>query len=312
MKSPTRAAWLGSGAAALGAFALGTRAQAQTPAAINVGAGLIESHAEGYYAQELGFFKQRRLDVTMHTLRNGAAIAAAVAGGDLQIGCSTVLQLAQAHARGLPYVIVVPAGVHDGRYVHTASIVVAADSAIAGPKDLAGKIVAVSTLGGLDQLATLALIDRSGGDSSATRFVEIPPSAMVEALAAGRVAAASIEEPELSAAGTRVRRIGDGLDAISKVFVTTAWFTTNDWLAANKDVARRFSDAIFAAGAWAMANPEKAATVLAKYLNFKEPRSIQPFATKRDFGAMAALMTTAARYKLVPAVNARDFVWDGS
>jgi NitT/TauT family transport system substrate-binding protein len=286
-------------------------APAQTGSTINVGAGLIESHAEGYYAVENGFFKQRGLSVQMHSLRNGAAIAAAVTGGDLQIGCSTVLQLAQAHTRGIPYVIICPGGVHDGRFVHTAEIVVAADSPITNAKDLSGKTIAVSTLNGLDQLATSALIDKAGGDSSTTKFVEIPPSATVEALVQGRVGGASIQDPELSAAGPRIRRLGDGLDAIAKIFVTTAWFTTTDWLAKNKDSARRFSDAIFAAGTWAMANPEKAATVLAKYLNFKEPRSIQPFATKRDFGATTALLTTAAKYKLVASVNAGDFVWDG-
>ncbi|HXP92434.1 MAG TPA: ABC transporter substrate-binding protein [Candidatus Binatia bacterium] len=306
-----RAAWLASSAASLGVLAVRGVASAQFGPPINVGAGLIESHAEGYYASEMGFFKQRGLNVQLHTLRNGAAIAAAVTGGDLQIGCSTVLQLAQAHARGIPYVIIVPGGVHDGRFVHTASIVVAADSSIASAKELSGKIVAASTLNGLDQLSTSALIDQSGGDSSTTKFVEIPPSAMVEALAQGRVVAASLEEPELSAAGNRVRRVGDGLDAIAKVFVTTAWFTTNDWLAKNKDTARRFSDAIFAAGTWAMANPEKAATVLAKYLSFKEPRSIQPFATKRDFGAMTALMTTAAKYRFIAAVSPTDLIWDG-
>lgn len=311
MQQRTRASWLLSGAASLGVLAARGTANAQSAAPINVGAGLIESHAEGYYAQEMGFFKQRGLTVQLHTLRNGAAIAAAVTGGDLQIGCSTVLQLAQAHARGLPYMIIVPGGVHDGRFVHTASIVVAADSPIRSAKELSGKVIAASTLNGLDQLATSALIDRGGGDSSVTKFVEIPPSAMVEALAQGRVAAASMEEPELSAAGNRVRRIGDGLDAIAKIFVTTSWFTTADWLAKNKETARRFSEAIFAAGSWAMANPEKAATVLTKYLNFKEPRSIQPFATKRDFGAMTALLTTAAKYKFIAAVNASDFVWDG-
>jgi NitT/TauT family transport system substrate-binding protein len=306
----TRASWIASAAASAGALALGRPGVAQA-APIDVGCGLIESHAEGYYAQENGFFKKYGLAVQLHSMRNGAAIAGAVAGGDLQIGCSTVLQLAQARAHDIPYVIICPGGIHDGRFVHTAEIVVAADSPIASAKDLTGKVIAASTLNGLDQLATSVLIDKAGGDSSLTKFVEIPPSAMVEAMVQGRVAAASIEEPELSAAGNRVRRIGDGLDAIAKVFVTTSWFTTQDWLAKNKDTARRFTGAIFEAGTWAMANPEKAALVLQKYLNFKEPRSIQPFAVKRDFGATTALLSAATKYKMVAQINASDLVWDG-
>lgn len=298
----TRAAWL---------LSLGATLTAQSGGTLRVGCGQIESHAEAYYARENGFFAQRGLSVQIQPLRNGAAIAAAVASGDLQIGCSTILQLAQARAKGIPFVVIAPGGIHDGRVVHTAEIVVAADSPITSPKELTGKVVAASTLNGLDQLATSALIDKAGGESSQTKFVEIPPSAMVEALTAGRVAAASMEEPELSAAGNRIRRLGDGLDAIAKVFVTTSWFATESWLAQNKETARRFADAIFAAGTWAMANPEKAALVLQKYLNFKEPRSIQPFATKRDFGAMSALITTAAKYKMIAAVDPATLIWNG-
>jgi NitT/TauT family transport system substrate-binding protein len=306
----TRGSWLGTGSAALAQCAL-RPAFAQTLATLNVGAGLIESHAEAYYGAATGQFEKRGLTVSVHTIRNGSAIAAAVASGDLQIGCSTILQLAQARGHGIPYVIIVPGGIHDGRTFHTAEIVVPADSAIASAKELSGATVAVSTLNGLDQLATSVLIDKSGGDSSTTKFVEIPPSAMVEAMSAGRVAATSMQEPELSAAGTRVRRLGDGLDAIAKVFVTTSWFTTESWLAANKETARRFGEAIVAAGAWSMANPVPAAAILAKYLSFKLPRATQPFATKRDFGSIPALLAAAVKYKMIAPVNLAELVWDG-
>lgn len=308
-RSISRAVWLTGSAACCAQLA--APAGAQSPAQLSVGAGLIESHAEAYYAAATGLFEKEGLNVTVRTIRNGSAIAAAVASGDLQIGCSTVLQLAQARGHGIPYVIIVPGGVHDGRTFHTAEVVVGADSAIANAKELSGTTIAVSTLNGLDQLATSMLIDGAGGDSAATKFVEIPPSAMVEALAAGRVAAASMQEPELSLAGTRVRRIGDGLDAIAKVFVTTAWFTTESWLARNKAIARRFGDAIFAAGVWAMANPVPAAAILAKTLNFKPTRAMQPFATTRDFGSISALLAAAVKYKMIAPVKLADLVWDG-
>src|SRR5476649_1245053 len=115
----TRGTWLASGAAAAAVAATASPAKAQTLDAISVGLGLIESHAEGYYAQELGFFTKHGLNVTLKQLRNGATIAAAVASGDLQAGCSTILQLVQARGKGLPFSLIAADAIHDGRVSHT-------------------------------------------------------------------------------------------------------------------------------------------------------------------------------------------------
>ncbi len=306
----TRAAWLSScGAAALAASAPQI-VRAQTRPSIRVGCGNIESHAEAYYARANGFFAQNGIDVDIQNLRNGAAIAAAVSGGDLQIGVSSILQLAEARGAGVPFVIIVPGGLHDGRIAHTANLVVAPGGPIAKPSDLNGKIIAVNTLNGLDQIIADALIDKNGGDSTTVKYVEVPPAA-AESVIAGRVSAAQLEEPELSGAGTRVRRLGDGEDAIGPRFATTGWFTTDDWLAKNKDTVRRFSAAIFAAGAWAMQNPEKAGAVLHDALGLTQARGTQTFATTRNAGELSPLLNTAVRYKVAPPVSAGQLFWDG-
>jgi len=297
----TRGAWLASGAAAAAVTSTHSRAAAQTLDAISVGLGLIESHAEGYYAQERGFFTKHGLNVTLKQLRNGATIAAAVASGDLQAGCSTILQLVQARGRNVPFALIAAGAVHDGRIAHTDALAVAAASHITTVKDLNGKIVAVSTLNGLDQLVTAALVDKYGGDSSTLKFVELSPPSMLEALAQGRIDAASMENPELAEAGTRIRSLGDGEDAIAQRFVTTAWFTNADWLAKNASIAQRFAQAIFDAGTWANANPAGAALLLQKYLHFTEARATQRFATRNIQSEIAPLAQAAVNYKFAPA-----------
>jgi NitT/TauT family transport system substrate-binding protein len=286
--------------------------QAQTSAPLKVGSGLIEPQAEAYYAQEMGFFTKHGLDVAVQTLRNGAAIAAAVAGGEIQIGISNAVQLAQAHARGLPFVVIALGGIHDSRFSKS-GLLVAADSPIANASGLNGKIVSVATLNSLDQLAASVLIDKSGGDASSVKFIEFTPAAAVEAIVQGRIAGANIEDPEFSAsvATKRVRTVGDGEDAIGKRWVETAWFTTTDWLAKNKETARRFAAAIYDAGAWAMANPEKAAPVLQKVLGIKEERAEQRFATKTDLVELQRILDAAARYKYVPQTSAVVLLWNG-
>ena len=292
----TRGTWLASGAAAI-ATAVARPAAAQSLDSISVGLGLIEAHAEGYYAQEQGFFTKHGLNVTLKQLRNGATIAAAVASGDIQAGCSTILQLTQARGHGLPFALLAAGAVHDGRIAHTVALAVPLASKIAAPKELNGKTIAISTLNGLDQLVTAVLVDKNGGDSSTLKFVELSPPSMPEALAQGRVDAASLEDPELSEAAPRIRSLGDGEDAIAQRFVTTAWFTTNEWLGKNASIAQRFAQAIFDAGAWANANPVPAALVLQKYLHFTEAKASQPYATRNLLSEIAPLAQATVTYK---------------
>lgn len=312
MQSFSRAQWITSAAfATLSNLGPSLPVRAQGNQVITIGAGSIEAHAEAYYAADQGLFRKNGLNADVQTMRSGAAIAAAVAGGDLQVGISSVLQLAEARCRDLPFVIITPGAVHDGKLAHTTNLVVAPNSGIANAKDLNGKVVAVNTLNGLDQLIVEALIDQSGGNSSTVQFVEVVPSAAAEAVLRGRVAAAQLEEPELSAARPRVRLLGDGEDALATRFVTTGWFTTASWLAENKDAARRFSAAIFGAGAWAMQHREQAGAVLRKVLGLRAPRALQNYATRRDPKELEPLIAASAKYKLTCTLAGSELVWDG-
>jgi NitT/TauT family transport system substrate-binding protein len=299
------------GATAVATLGFPAIVRAQTRITLNIGAGNIEGHAQGYYARAQGFFEQNGIDAQIQTLRNGASIASAVSGGELQVGVSSVLQLAEGRGKGLPFNIITPGALHDGRVAHTTNLCVAPNSPISSAAQLNGKVIAVSTLNGLDQIIDMALIDKAGGDSKTVKFLEVPPNAAAEAVLRGRVDAAQLDEPQLSAAGTTVKRLGDGEDAIAERFVTTGWFTTDSWLNGNKDAARRFSNAIFQAGAWAMKNPEAAAQVLQKVLSLTISRGTQVFASARVPSEEGPLLTTAVRYKLAAPVNVSQLFWDG-
>jgi NitT/TauT family transport system substrate-binding protein len=308
----TRSAWICGSAAGAATLGVRTPAGAQT-AALNVAAGLIAPQAQAYFAADQGLFAKHGITATVSTFRGGAANAAAVASGAMQIGVSSVLQLAQARNHGLPFVILVPAGIHDSR-VSISGLLVAASSPFKSAKDLSGKIVGASSLSGLDELATRALIDKAGGDSSTVKFTEIPPSAQLAALTQGRIDAANMEDPERQAAidGGTMRNLGDGEDAIAKLFVETAWFATTDWLGANKDTARRFSAAIYDAGAWAEQNPAKAADVLAKVLKTTPTVTRQRYASSSRPGDYQSLLDVAATYKFIQPTPASTLVWDGA
>jgi NitT/TauT family transport system substrate-binding protein len=308
----TRAAWLIQCSAAGVATVLGSALPGAAQATVlKIGATPREPTAEGYYALDMGYFKKRGLDVSISVFNSGAAVAAAVVGGDVQIGNSNLLQLSEAYGHGVPFVLVAPAGVYDPRHPD-ALCVVAAGSPIVSPKDLNGKVVAGASVGGQDQLSISALIDKSGGDSSTVKFIEIPQGEMVAALEAGRIAAAELSEPELSAAGSRVRAIGDPSAAVAPMVLETAWFTTRAWLDRNKDTARRFVAAIYEAGNWSMANPKAAAPILEKSTGFHEAAARQQFARSFDLPSIQALMDAGAKYHMLGKLDARGFIWNGN
>ena len=284
---------------------------AQMVPVLKIGTVPIEAQAEAIYAEDQGFFKKNGIAATEITImRNGATIAGAVAGNELVMGCANLISLGQALGRGLPFTAITPASVYDSNNPN-GFIVVAPNSAIKTAKDLNGQTVAGATLGGLDQLSFQAFMARNGGDYTTVKFTEIPQSATAEAVLNGRVVAAILNDPEYSAAKDRLRVLGDGQGAIARYYTQTAWFTTRDWLANNKDTAHRFNDAILAAGGWAMANPEAAAAVLNKRFNFRETRARQRYATSRDPASMQLLLDAAAKYKIIPQLSVADFFWNG-
>jgi NitT/TauT family transport system substrate-binding protein len=302
----SRSAFLATSTAALAAPMLPARADEQATT-LAVGSGLIEPQAQAYYARANGFFKQRGLDVDVVVSANGAATTAAVAGGAMQIGTTSVLGLAQAIGKGLPFVAFAPGGIHDSRFP-ASGLLVLPDSKIASVKDMGGKIVAVSTLKGLDQLVVSVLIDKLGGDASVVKFIELRPPEMLTALQAGRVDAINVEDPEFTAARSKTRMLGDGEDAVGKLFVETTWFATRDWLAKNTATARKFRDAVIAGGSWAMANPESAALVLQRDLKSTTTRATQRFGTRMTLAEYQLLLDAAAKYKFIAPIAAADMV----
>jgi NitT/TauT family transport system substrate-binding protein len=302
----SRGAWLTASAAAWAGTALPCLASAQA-VPLTVGAGLIEPQAQAYYARANGFFKSRGLDVEVVTSANGAATTAAVAGGTMQIGITSVLGLAQAVGRGLPFVTFAPGGIHDSRYP-ASGLLTGLDSKLTSAKDLGGKTVGVSTLKGLDQLVVEVLVAKLGGDVSAVKFVEMRPPEMLAALQAGRVDAANLEDPEFTAARSKTRMLGDGEDAVGKLFVETTWFTTRDWLAQNLATARKFRDAVIAAGVWSMANPDQAALVLQHDLKSETSHASQRFGTRFNLADYQLLLDAAAQFKFINPTPAASIV----
>ena len=271
MQAITRARALTLAVSGAALAALRTPAGAQTNPTLRLGVLPVESAAEAHYARDLGYFAQGGLDVTIQAMPNTPDIVAAVVGGALDIGYTTIDSVASIHSHGIPVVVIAPATDYiDPMTLKTAGILVRPDSAIHSAKDLAGKTIALPALHSLGTTAASVWIDKSGGDSSAVKYVEIPFPAEPAALESGRVDAIFEVEPFFGAAGQHNRVLMEGYTAIAKHFLLNLWVAKADWAKAHGDLVSRFAAVIHRTAVWANAHQSDSGAILAKYTKIPE------------------------------------------
>jgi NitT/TauT family transport system substrate-binding protein len=223
--------------------------------------GYTEASALPVYAQQAGIFKKYGIDATVTTFNGGGAILAAIAGGSLDAGFSNITSAVSAIQRGIPVVVLTPANLTSTGHAD-ALLMKARGSKLKTGADLNGKIIAVTTLGGTLQLGAEAWIDKNGGDSKTSHFVEIPTSNMAAALKQGRIDAAMISEPFLTEEKADIEPLADAFGAIAPQWISAVFVASKAWVTANPDAARRFVAAMHETGRWANTHPADTAKIL--------------------------------------------------
>jgi NitT/TauT family transport system substrate-binding protein len=255
-----------------------------------------------------GRFKNAGLDVSVQRSNNGAAVAAAVVGGSVQIGKSSVQALISAHIKGIPFVIIASAIMYDGN-VNESGLLVARDGPIRTARDLNGKTMACAALNDLLSLAISTWMDHNGGDSKSVNFIEMPTAAAADAVATGRVAGAMVANPFFSQVMPtgKFREIGRPMSTIAKLFMASAFFTTADYLSNNNDVVARFRKAVTESAGYVNKHHAETAGALAAFSNV-DPKVIAsmsraPLGTSLEPKYLQPVIDVAYQYK---AIN-RDF-----
>jgi NitT/TauT family transport system substrate-binding protein len=147
-------------------------AAAQTPAptTIRIASAPDEDIVGALWGVESGAFRKVGLDVQVSRANSGSAVAAAVAGGSLDIGKSSLVSLMAARNRGLPFLLVAPSGIYTAENP-VVGMIVAKNAPYKTGKDMNGKTLGVQALNDLNGLAMDTWIDKNGGDSSTVKFV---------------------------------------------------------------------------------------------------------------------------------------------
>jgi NitT/TauT family transport system substrate-binding protein len=205
--------------------------------------------------------------------------------------------------------------IFDSSQTPSVRLVVPASSTVTSPKELAGKTVAAHSLSDLLSISTRALIDKSGGDSNASHYVEMPPAAMGAALQAGRIDAAGMYEPFLSGALAQgARPIGVPYAALAPKFMIVAWFAYRPWAEAHRETVAALVSVLTRAAAYANAHARELIPMISSFSHIPEDvlatMQIVQIAPTLDPALIQPIINAAAKYKVIPqAFPAKELIF---
>jgi NitT/TauT family transport system substrate-binding protein len=278
--------------------------RSQQLVAVRVASTLDDNATPILYGQQSGIFKRHGLDVTLQTFSSGAAQAAAVASGAIDIGKTSLFSIITAHLRGVAFKLVAGSGLYLSNNPNT-GLIVAKDSPIKSGADLAGKTAACASLRDLDEISIRGWADQHGGDSSTMKFVELPNAAVAQALEVGRVDAATLVNPTLFNAtqSGRIRLLGRSFDSIGRRFLVAVWFCQPALGERSPDTLRRFREAFREAATYTNGHHEETVELIAAFSRI-DPDVIRKMtrattALTLQAGDLQPPIDAAVKYKMI-------------
>lgn len=305
--------------AALGVLALlvGAPAAKAQPAPFNLhlAASPVDDVMPVLYAIRSGMFQRAGLNVVLDKGSGAGPLAAAVAGGSVDMGKGNIVPIIAAHAHNVPLVIVAPAAIYDPK-TPDAVLVVRKDAAIASARDLNGKILGVTALGDLNTLAVQAWMESNGGDWHSLKFLEAGGySGLLPALEEGRVQSIVLIKPYITDAveSGKAKILALSYGAIASRFLESVWFADGTWVDKHKDVVATFQRVLAQASVYTNAHQTETLELLVPWAGLDpaqathtprittgtvlDPREIQP------------VIDVAAKYNVIPkAFDAREIM----
>jgi hypothetical protein len=169
-------------------------AAAQSDATLRVGTVLVQLYGAPYFADEAGSFRKAGFETAITSVNNGPQVAAALAGGSVDLGVIDLISAASAIAKGIPLQLIAGSGLYRSNQPWQV-ITVAKDSPFRTARDLEGHTIAMVSIAGLALASTRGWLRQNGADPTKVNFVEFQQPAMAAALTRKTFDAAFIGEP---------------------------------------------------------------------------------------------------------------------
>lgn len=269
---------------------------------ITIGALSISETAPLWAAVEAGIFEEHGLDVTVQPIQGGAQAMPALLNGDVDFSIGQPFGAMRASLQGLDVKIIANYAKSYAEGDDINSVVAGAGSSITGPADLAGKKVAVNSLGAAGDLTIMAAVADAGGDPSTIQFVEVAfPDAPAQ-LEAGNIDAAWVPEPFVSmVVGAGGARVVDPYQATLPGLPTLVIQTTGATVTDDPELVQAVRDAFADAFAWAADNDEALRQSLVDEMSLPPEAAaglpLPEFTTELDRGVLQSLADLAVEYE---------------
>jgi NitT/TauT family transport system substrate-binding protein len=274
------------------------------PVTLRLAASPVDDVMPVLYAQRAGLFRQAGLNVVLEKGGSGGALAAAVAGGAVDIGKGNIVSIITAHAHNVPLTIIAPAAVYDPK-TPDAVLVTRKDAPIASARDLAGKIVGVPSLSDLSTVAVQAWMESNGVDWHGTQFVEVGYGAMVGALEASRINAATLIKPFITDAvdSGKAKVLALMYSSIANRFLESVWFADEGFVDKHKEAIAAFQRVLAQASAYTNAHQSETVDLLATWTGLDPQRAAHipriVTGTVLDAREIQPVIDMTAKYNLI-------------
>jgi NitT/TauT family transport system substrate-binding protein len=232
---------------------------------ITVGTIPIVDVAPVYIAIQEGLFEAEGLTVTAEFMQGGAAAIPALQGGDLDIAFGAWPSFLIANQQGIELRAAAD-GVAGGEGF--TQFLAMPDSGLEGnPAGLAGKTVALNTLGNVGELALRHLAREAGVDYADITPVEIPFPDMGAALDGGSVDVIWSVEPGVTGNKSNLGAVTVAESYVGDMagFPVAGYFVTADFAAQNPNTVAAFTRAIEAAAQLAEGDPQVVIAIVQTY-----------------------------------------------
>ena len=301
MAGRSRAAFIATTGAALGAAAFPRDVRAQALQKVRIAGVISDLFGEPWYAKESGIFAKAGFDLDVSPMINAGAVAAGIGGGSLEMGTGDLVSGVRAIEAGVPLTIIAGSALQISAE-NSSFLAVLKDSPIRAVKDMIGKTIAVPTLVGLATSSIRAWLPQNGVPLESVKIIEFPQSGMVAAMQKGSIDVGFLSEPFIVMSKNDVRSMGDPLDAIAKEFLVSVWYASKSWIDADHDRAHRIVAAIYDVARWANTHRPETFDILVRDAKLDGDRirgmGRVTFATSLTPAMMQPVLNTASGAKI--------------
>jgi NitT/TauT family transport system substrate-binding protein len=212
------------------------------PAALKIGLPTAKTsfaNVDVVIAQEMGFFKQQALDVTIQNFDSGVKVVQAVVANDVAIGGASIEPVINASVAGGNLAII-------GTYANRLTVSMVTPKTITSAVELRGKNSGIQDVGAFREVMTRMVLESAQMTAKDVHYIPVSAPGYIQGLIAGQIHSAILQTEqaiEILERDAQFHVLVD-LHQVEPDYFYGTYFVSKGWLAKNPDLAVRFLTAL--------------------------------------------------------------------